>query len=114
MLQVEHGAAGLGDDAFAALFGFALGGAQFDDPRLLHGQFALLVEARLFLFQPGVLGDEVALQQALVVGGQLLGDGQGLAQRFDGGLGGADFRGALVDHRLCLVDAAAQFQVLTP
>ncbi|KAF1052974.1 MAG: hypothetical protein GAK43_01637 [Stenotrophomonas maltophilia] len=59
-----------------------------------------------------MLGHEVAFQQALVVGRQLFGDGQGLPQRGDGGLGGRYLGIALFDHGLGLADIAAQLQVL--
>ncbi|MNR63569.1 hypothetical protein D3C85_1859210 [compost metagenome] len=78
MLQIEHGAAGLGEDSgMAALSGFSCS-RQFGDAHLLNGQLTLLVEALLLLLQIGMLGDELALHQVAIVRSQFAGDRQRL------------------------------------
>ncbi|MNG02932.1 hypothetical protein D3C84_859850 [compost metagenome] len=68
MLQVEHRATGLGQDALSAMLGFPPGSRQFLQPRLLHLEFALLFQPCLLPLQPGMLADNGLVQQLLVVG----------------------------------------------
>ncbi|MNP03778.1 hypothetical protein D3C76_956740 [compost metagenome] len=112
VLQVEHGAAGLGEHALAAAFGLQLGGLELEDSGLLDGQLALLVQAPLFSLQEGVLADDGLVQQALVVGDQLAGDGQGFLQLGYPGLGGLDLGHALGDLGVALFQGGPKFQVL--
>ena len=45
MLQIEHRAPGLGNNAFTALFSLPTGGLKLQQLRLLHCEFPFLVEA---------------------------------------------------------------------
>ncbi|RMP61547.1 hypothetical protein ALQ20_05417 [Pseudomonas syringae pv. atrofaciens] len=110
--QVKHGAAGLGDHAFAAALCFLAGGGGLQDAGLLHAQLAFEVQAGLFFFQVSVTGDVLLFQKVFVVTCQLGGDRQSFLQTHDLNTRGLDIGLALLNFGVYQVKATAVLLIL--
>src|SRR5262245_46698905 len=107
--RISNGTVGLGDERRLALFGFFNRKDEFLLAALLEGEIALLLDARLLAFEIAMLGDVIALDQALEIFGTAPGDRGGLRELRHQFAGGLKLRLSLRKLRVQRSHAAAEF-----